>query len=196
MARAYVGAARGGAVQREAADGVGLRSWTVPDHDLTSYRTATSAVETSRSWWTRTRDYVGQVMQSDRETWIVADTMARPSDVFPGGDAATAERLTAGDDVYWLAREPTAEHVRRVASRRLGRRRHGFAVANGSAVRPRDRGGTARHRRGGVARRPRVRRTPSSSTKGRRDKPQRRIWNLVRSQAGQRHESSSAAHRR
>ena len=65
----------------------------VPDADLTAYTTATPATETSQAWWKHTRDYVVEVMQPERAIWVVADSVARPSDPFLQKDANTAEQM-------------------------------------------------------------------------------------------------------
>ena len=54
----------------------------VMDEDLRTYSAATRATDASASWWEGTLQYIVDVMHRERATWIVPDSMAKPSDPF------------------------------------------------------------------------------------------------------------------
>jgi hypothetical protein len=83
----------------------------VPDEDLKSYSGATHATDASSAWWESTVQYIVDEMKREGATWVVADSCARPTDPILSSYVTTAERLDVDDEVYWLARQPAAEHV-------------------------------------------------------------------------------------
>jgi hypothetical protein len=82
----------------------------IPEEDLQRFKSGSYAWRGAPGW-RESLDYLVRAMELSSATFVVPEGMGRPGDPWLQHNESPTEIVTAGDDLYWVVREPDAAAV-------------------------------------------------------------------------------------